>query len=55
MRLNVSSIRQRLQKLEQYISELEKQQPVTLTTFQNDFTCQLAVERAFQAAIRLVA
>ena len=51
MKLNVSSIRQRLQKLEQYISELEKQQPVTLETFKSDFTRQLAVERAFQAAI----
>ena len=51
MKLNVNSIRQRLQKLEQYIDELEKQQPITLTTFRNDFTRQLAVERAFQAAI----
>jgi uncharacterized protein YutE (UPF0331/DUF86 family) len=51
MKLNVGSIRQRLQRLEQYISELEKQQPVTLETFKNDFTRQLAVERAFQAAI----
>jgi uncharacterized protein YutE (UPF0331/DUF86 family) len=40
-----------LQKLEQYISELEKQQPITLEKFRTDFTCQLAVERAFQAAI----
>ena len=51
MKLNVSSIRQRLQRLEKYIGELEKQQPVTLETFRNDFTRQLAVERAFQAAI----
>jgi uncharacterized protein YutE (UPF0331/DUF86 family) len=51
MKLNVPSIRQRLQKLEQYINELEKQQPVTLKSFKNDFTRQLAVERAFQAAV----
>ena len=51
MKLNVSSIKQRLQKLEQYISELEKQQPITLEKFKADFTRQLAVERAFQAAI----
>lgn len=51
MKLNVSSMRQRLQKLEQYISELEKQQPITLEKFKTDFTRQLAVERAFQAAI----
>ena len=51
MKLNVSSIKQRLQKLEQYISELEKQQPITLEKFKVDFTRQLAVERAFQAAI----
>ena len=51
MKLNVSSIRQRLQKLEQYITELEKQQPITLDAFKTDFTRQLAVERAFQAAI----
>jgi len=51
MKLNVSSMRQRLRKLEEYISELEKQQPITLETFRNDFTRQLAVERAFQAAI----
>lgn len=51
MKLNVESIRQRLLKLEQYIAELEKQQPVTIQTFRSDFTRQLAVERAFQAAI----
>ncbi len=36
-------VRQRLQKLEQYINELEKQQPVTLKTFKNDFflSCSL--------------
>lgn len=51
MKLNVNSIRQRLQKLELYINELEKQQPITLQTFRSDFTRQLAVERAFQAAI----
>ena len=51
MKLNVNSIRQRLQKLEQYIGALEKQQSITLTTFRNDFTRQLAVERAFQAAV----
>jgi hypothetical protein len=37
MKLNVSSMRQRLQKLEQYIGELEKQQPVTLEKFKTDF------------------
>jgi uncharacterized protein YutE (UPF0331/DUF86 family) len=51
MKLNVNSIRQRLQKLEQYINELEKQQSITLEAFRSDFTRQLAVERAFQAAI----
>ena len=51
MRLNVSSIRQRLRALEQYIDELEKHQKATLATLRNDFTRRLAVERAFQAAI----
>ena len=51
MRLNVRSIRRRLQRLEQYIAELEKQRQATLQTFKSDFTRQLAVERAFQAAI----
>jgi uncharacterized protein YutE (UPF0331/DUF86 family) len=51
VKLNVESIRQRLLRLEQYIAELEKQQKTTLQTFQSDFTRQLAVERAFQAAI----
>jgi uncharacterized protein YutE (UPF0331/DUF86 family) len=37
--------------LEQYIVELEKQQTLTLDEFRNDFTTQLAVERALQAAI----
>jgi uncharacterized protein YutE (UPF0331/DUF86 family) len=40
-----------LLKLGQYIAELEKQQQATLETFRNDTTRQLAVERAFQAAI----
>ncbi len=51
MKLNVSSMRHRLQKLEQYIAELEKHQPITLEKFRLDFTRQLAVERAFQAAV----
>jgi len=51
MKLNASSIRQRLLKLEQYIGELEKQHQVPFETFRNDTTRQLAVERAFQAAI----
>ncbi len=51
MKLNVSSIKQRLQRLERYIAELEKQRAATLQTFKNSFTRQLAVERAFQAAI----
>ena len=51
MTLNVQSIRQRLHRLEQYIAELEKQREGTLPTFRTDFTRQLAVERAFQAAI----
>ena len=51
MKLNVSSIRQRLQRLEQYIAELERQRSATLQTFRSDFTRQLAVERAFQAAV----
>lgn len=41
MKLNVNSMRQRLQKLEQYINELEKQQPVTLESFKSDFTLQI--------------
>ena len=41
MKLNVNSIRQRLRRLERYISELEKQQKITLETFQQDFTLQL--------------
>ena len=51
MRLNERSIRQRLQKLELYIAELEKHQPIPLATLKADLTRQLAVERAFQAAI----
>jgi len=51
MKLNVNSIKQRLQRLEQYIAELEKQQGITPENFKSDFTRQLAVERAFQAAI----
>ena len=51
MRLNVNGMRQRLQRLEQYIEELETHQPATLKTLRSDFTRQLAVERAFQAAI----
>ena len=46
MTLNVKSIRLRLRKLEQYIAELEKQQELDLVEFCNDFTAQLAVERA---------
>jgi len=51
MKLNVNSIKRRLRKLEQYIAELEKQRTVTLTMLKSDLTRQLAVERAFQAAI----
>jgi len=51
MKLNVSSIRQRLLKLESYIAELEKQRAVALEAFRADLTRQLAVERAFQAAV----
>lgn len=51
MNLNVSSIKKRLRKLEQYIGELEKHQKLTQTQFREDFTTQLAVERAFQAGI----
>lgn len=51
MKLNVSSIKKRLRRLEQYISELEKHQKLTKTQFRDDFTAQLAVERAFQAGI----
>ena len=47
MSLNVQSIRQRLQRLELYIGELEKQRQAILQTFQSDFTRQLAAERAF--------
>jgi uncharacterized protein YutE (UPF0331/DUF86 family) len=51
MTLNAKSIRLRLRKLEQYIAELEKQQELALDEFRDDFTAQLAVERALQAAI----
>lgn len=51
MNLNASSIKRRLKRLDQYISELEKHQKLTLTQFRDDFTAQLAVERAFQAGI----
>lgn len=51
MTLNVKSIRLRLRKLEQYIAELEKQQELDLDEFRDDFTAQLAVERALQAAV----
>jgi uncharacterized protein YutE (UPF0331/DUF86 family) len=40
-----------LRKLEQYIAELEKQQELDLDEFRADFTAQLAVERALQAAV----
>jgi uncharacterized protein YutE (UPF0331/DUF86 family) len=39
-----------LQKLEQYIIELKKQRALSFEQFARDFTVQLAVERAFQAA-----
>ena len=51
MKLNVESIKQRLHRLDQYIAELEKQRQASLQTFRRDFTQQLAVERAFQAAV----
>lgn len=51
MKLNIASIKTRLQKLEQYIAELKKQQRLGFEQFERDFTVQLAVERAFQAAI----
>jgi uncharacterized protein YutE (UPF0331/DUF86 family) len=51
MKLNVNSIKQRLRRLDLYISELEKQQQTAFETFKSDVTGQLAVERAFQAAI----
>jgi len=51
MRLNVASTKTRLQKLELYIGELKKQQALGIEQFERDFTVQLAVERAFQAAI----
>jgi uncharacterized protein YutE (UPF0331/DUF86 family) len=40
-----------LSKLEQYIDELERQQQKGPDEFRSDFTAQLAVERALQAAI----
>ena len=49
--LNGKSIRLRLRKLEQYIGELEKLQKLSLAEFQDNFTAQLAAERAFQAAV----
>lgn len=51
MTLNVKSIKLRLRKLEQYIAELEKQRELDLDEFRDDFTAQLAVERALQAAV----
>ena len=51
MSLNVPSIERRLRKLEQYIAELKRQQKQNRETFTRDFAAQLAVERAFQAAI----
>jgi uncharacterized protein YutE (UPF0331/DUF86 family) len=51
MQLNVSSIRQRLRRLSQYIDELERQQQIDPELFHRDFTRQLAVERAFQGAV----
>ncbi len=45
MKLNVSSIRQRLHKLEQYIAELEKQQATTLETFANHSAHWVHLER----------
>jgi uncharacterized protein YutE (UPF0331/DUF86 family) len=50
MKLNIASIKTRSQKLEQYIAELKKQQTLRFEQFERDFTVQLAVERAFQAA-----
>lgn len=38
-------------KLRQYIAELKKQQALDLSEFEENLTGQLAVERAFQAAI----
>lgn len=40
-----------MNKLEQYITELEQQQQLSSDQFKANFTVQLAVERAFQAAI----
>lgn len=51
MTLNVKSIKLRLRKLDQYIAELEKQRELDLDEFRDDFTAQLAVERALQAAV----
>lgn len=51
MTLNVNSIRRRLTMLEAYIDELKKQQRIGIAQFEQDRTRQLAVERAFQAAI----
>ena len=51
MTLNVKSIRIRLRKLDQYIGELEKHQHQTLDEFTDDYTAQLATERALQAAV----
>lgn len=51
MTLNVKSIKLRLRKLEQYIAELEKQRELDLDEFRDDFTAQLAVERALKAAV----
>jgi len=50
MKLNVASIKTRLQKLEQYIAELKKHQALSFEQFEQNFTVQLAIERAFQAA-----
>jgi len=51
MKLNVPSIETRLIKLRQYIAELKNQQALDRSEFEANLTAQLAVERAFQAAI----
>ena len=45
MTLNMSGIRRRLRKLDQYIKELESQQVTTLEIIRSDFTLQILNEQ----------
>lgn len=51
MSLNVATIGQRLDNLDRYLAELRRHQAATVEELRADFTRQLAVERACQAAV----